>query len=74
MLGAQIKQQPGRRDFYTRNRVLRDRSLLTLDLDRKIIALQHRSSDLHDFRQLGGLEPMVFVIGHLSARAIEGTE
>jgi hypothetical protein len=64
VLRAEIEEQPGRRDFHARHWILRDRSLLVLDFDRQIVALQHGAGDFHDLCQFGRLEPMVFVVGH----------
>lgn len=50
--------------LHTGNRTPRDRSLLVLDVDWQIVALQHGSGDLDDLCQFGRVEPMVFVVGN----------
>ena len=64
MLGAEIQEQPGRRDFRPAERILRNRALLIFDLDGQVVALQHGFGDLHDRRQLDRFEPMIDVVGH----------
>ncbi len=54
VLGAEGEEQAGGRDFHTGNWILRDRSLLVLDFDRQVVALQYGSGDLDDLCEFRG--------------------